>query len=168
MEVLRPIKRSFIYARIDHHQQRRNSRQGIFRSAGRHLQGDRRRAWPPGRNCQPQFPIQPCPLHRGRRLLRAFGDMDSRQQNDVTLITESGYLMLVKSFTDDLAWKVQRELVKGYFRAKSSDPQFSTLSPQLQALINIEMRQHEQERQMNELALKVQLNSSTKDKVTAA
>lgn len=86
----------------------------------------------------------------------------------VTLITESGYLMLVKSFTDDLAWKVQRELVKGYFRAKSSDPQFSTLSPQLQALINIEMRQHEQERQMNELALKVQQNSDTMDKVTAA
>ena len=88
--------------------------------------------------------------------------------NGLTLITESGYLMLVKSFTDDLAWKVQRELVKGYFRAKSSDPQFSTLSPQLQALINIEMRQHEQERQMNELALKVQQNSDTMDKVTAA
>ncbi len=32
--------------------------------------------------------------------------------NLVTLITETGYLMLVKSFTDDLAWKVQRELVK--------------------------------------------------------
>ena len=88
--------------------------------------------------------------------------------NGLTLITESGYLMLVKSFTDDLAWKVQRELVKGYFRAKSSAPQFSTLSPQLQALINIEMRQHEQERQMNELALKVQHNSDTMDKVTAA
>lgn len=88
--------------------------------------------------------------------------------NGLTLITESGYLMLVKSFTDDLAWKVQRELVKGYFRAKSSDPQFSALSPQLQALINIEMRQHEQERQMNELALKVQRNSDTMDKVTAA
>lgn len=49
---------------------------------------------------------------------RSFGEMDLRQQNDVTLITESGYLMLVKSFTDDLAWKVQRELVKTYFRAK--------------------------------------------------
>ena len=36
----------------------------------------------------------------------------------VTLITESGYLMLVKSFTDDLAWRVQRELVDCYFRAK--------------------------------------------------
>lgn len=36
--------------------------------------------------------------------------------NGLTLITESGYLMLVKSFTDDLAWDVQRELVNSYFR----------------------------------------------------
>lgn len=35
---------------------------------------------------------------------------------DIILITESGYLMLVKSFTDDLAWKVQRQLVQSYFR----------------------------------------------------
>lgn len=34
------------------------------------------------------------------------------------LFTESGYLMLVKSFTDDLAWKVQRQLVNSYFRLK--------------------------------------------------
>ncbi|MCM1256499.1 MAG: ORF6C domain-containing protein [Roseburia sp.] len=46
----------------------------------------------------------------------AIGDMDLRQQNDVTLITESGYLMLVKSFTDDLAWEVQRQLVNSYFK----------------------------------------------------
>ena len=37
---------------------------------------------------------------------------------DIALITESGYLMLVKSFTDDLAWQVQRQLVNSYFRAK--------------------------------------------------
>ncbi len=36
----------------------------------------------------------------------------------LTLITETGYLMLVKSFTDDLAWKVQRQLVNSYFRVK--------------------------------------------------
>lgn len=36
----------------------------------------------------------------------------------ITLLTETGYLMLVKSFTDDLAWEVQRKLVKSYFRAK--------------------------------------------------
>lgn len=35
-----------------------------------------------------------------------------------TLMTESGYLMLVKSFTDDLAWEVQRQLVKCYFSVK--------------------------------------------------
>lgn len=36
----------------------------------------------------------------------------------LTVVTESGYLMLVKSFTDDLAWTVQRELVNSYFRMK--------------------------------------------------
>lgn len=32
------------------------------------------------------------------------------------LITENGYLMLVKSLQDDLAWEVQRQLVNNYFR----------------------------------------------------
>ena len=43
-------------------------------------------------------------------------DISNKAHEDVTLITESGYLMLVKSFTDDLAWQVQRQLVKNYFR----------------------------------------------------
>jgi hypothetical protein len=34
------------------------------------------------------------------------------------VLTETGYLMIVKSFTDDLAWRVQRELVKAYFRPR--------------------------------------------------
>ncbi len=38
--------------------------------------------------------------------------------NGTTLLTEQGYLMLVKPFGDDLAWKVQRQLVNNYFRAK--------------------------------------------------
>lgn len=38
----------------------------------------------------------------------------------LTLLTESGYLMLVKSFTDDLAWDVQRQLVNSYFRAQEA------------------------------------------------
>ncbi|MBY6935245.1 ORF6N domain-containing protein [Clostridium botulinum] len=37
---------------------------------------------------------------------------------EIIFITESGYLMLVKSLQDDLAWKVQRELVNNYFRIK--------------------------------------------------
>lgn len=35
------------------------------------------------------------------------------------LLTESGYLMIVKSLTDDLAWNVQRQLVNGYFAARN-------------------------------------------------
>lgn len=45
-----------------------------------------------------------------------YDTISEKTTNDVYLITESGYLMLVKSFTDDLAWTVQRELVKSYFR----------------------------------------------------
>lgn len=36
--------------------------------------------------------------------------------NGLILLTESGYLMLVKSFTDDLSWSVQRQFVKTYFK----------------------------------------------------
>lgn len=44
-----------------------------------------------------------------------------RASNNITqlnVFTESGYLMLVKSLTDDLSWSVQRELVNGYFKVK--------------------------------------------------
>lgn len=73
----------------------------------------------------------------------AIGDMDSRQQNDVTLFTESGYLMIIKSFTDDWAWEAQRKLVKTYFRAKEMAAEKpKPLSPNemfsLQAQINLE------------------------------
>lgn len=62
------------------------------------------------------------------------------------LITESGYLMLVKSFTDDLAWSVQRQLVNSYFRVKQVPAAYSELSPQLQLLISIETEQREQKK----------------------
>jgi hypothetical protein len=42
----------------------------------------------------------------------------SKTNRELILITESGYLMLVKSLNDDLAWEVQRKLVKAYFREK--------------------------------------------------
>ena len=65
----------------------------------------------------------------------------------VILVTESGYLMLVKSFTDDLAWRVQRELVKGYFRAKEQ-ARASTPAEQLLAQAQIMV---EQERRLTAL-----------------
>lgn len=57
----------------------------------------------------------------------------------ITVLTESGYLMLVKSLQDDLAWKVQRELVNNYFRIKevvNSKKLFNEFKGQLTTLVN--------------------------------
>ncbi|GAA0118884.1 ORF6N domain-containing protein [Clostridium perfringens] len=77
-----------------------------------------------------------------------------------TLITESGYLMLVKSLSDDLAWTVQRELVNKYFRVKNEENTFdmSELSPELQmfnkmlqAVAKSELEQKKIKQQLNEV-----------------
>ena len=73
-------------------------------------------------------------------------DISSKAQSDIILLTESGYLMLVKSFTDDLAWDVQRQLVNSYFRVKEKNLDYSMLSPQLQFMIQMEQRQDELEK----------------------
>ena len=44
--------------------------------------------------------------------------IDSVNVRGQVFLTETGYLMLVKSFTDDLAWSVQRELVNNYFKIR--------------------------------------------------
>lgn len=64
---------------------------------------------------------------RTRKLM----DISNKIRDDVTLITESGYLMLVKSFTDDLAWDVQRQLVNSYFRVEQKKAD-DTLKIQIQ------------------------------------
>ncbi len=79
--------------------------------------------------------------------------LSNKSHEDVVLLTESGYLMLVKSFTDDLAWKVQRQLVKSYFTRHQIVSQ--ELSPQLQLLINLELQQKEQAAKLNQLDNKI-------------
>lgn len=54
------------------------------------------------------------------------------------LLTESGYLMTVKSLHDDLAWKVQRMLVNSYFKMKKLEEvameQYEQIEKQNQAI----------------------------------
>ncbi|EFN9257199.1 ORF6N domain-containing protein [Escherichia coli] len=70
-----------------------------------------------------------------RGIKRPGKKMNSPIRGRVTLITESGYLLLTKPFNDDLAWQVQRQLVKTYFRC----PEFVTFHhvdlPSLEELI---------------------------------
>lgn len=79
-----------------------------------------------------------------RNGLFSVSDNDHR---DKALITEQGYLMLVKSFTDDLAWEVQRQLVNGYFKVKTLA---TDLSPQMQMLYGMLDQMAQTERQARE------------------
>jgi len=73
--------------------------------------------------------------------LIASKDIDYHVTNavkNIPVFTESGYLMLSKPMTGDLAWKVQRELVKNYFAMKEVRQQIQqiqkpTMSPELAA-----------------------------------
>lgn len=71
---------------------------------------------------------------------------------EIILITESGYLMLVKSLQDDLAWKVQRELVNNYFRAKSGQAlNTSKLSKELKAILMLDEKTVEMDNRITNL-----------------
>lgn len=53
----------------------------------------------------------------------------------IILLTESGYLMVVKSFTDDLSWEVQRKLVNEYFKSKEEKAQQQAIPEQKKMLL---------------------------------
>ena len=89
---------------------------------------------------------------------RTIGEMDSRQQNDIVLVTESGYLMISKSFHDAKSWEIQRALVNGYFKFKDQSMAIGEISPELQALKGLidgmmrqELKQKEQDEKLNAL-----------------
>ena len=89
-------------------------------------------------------------------------DLSIKAQEDITLLTESGYLMLVKSFTDDLAWDVQRSLVNDYFRIKMIDDDIPQLSADLQmfyrlfqANVQLQLKQNQLAEQQRKLAYKL-------------
>lgn len=70
-------------------------------------------------------------------------EISDKAHQDVVFLTEQGYLILVKSFTDDLAWKVQRDLVNTYFRSKEMLKPLTQLEI-LQQSVEI-LNQHEKE-----------------------
>lgn len=57
-------------------------------------------------------------------------ELSAKARGEIVLLTESGYLMLVKAFTDPLAWQVQRQMVGIYFRAKDAGGSIAT-TPQV-------------------------------------
>jgi len=61
--------------------------------------------------------------YKGLSVLRTeFPGVFGANAPQAMLVTERGYLKLVKTFSDDLAWDVQDQLIDGYFRAKPLTP----------------------------------------------
>ena len=69
-------------------------------------------------------------------------DISPKAHGEIILVTESGYMMLVKSFTDELAWSIQRQLFTTYFRKQKIDNSYDE---------DIIIRLNELEQKINEL-----------------
>lgn len=82
--------------------------------------------------------------------------------NGLALMTEQGYLMLVKPFTDELSWRVQRQLVSTYFKVKETVN--TELSPELQALQGLLNQMIQKELEDKERDRKIALANETAQK----
>jgi hypothetical protein len=113
--------------------------------------------------------------HRGRHLLEGTHYFEVDQADEIRrlgleprpqggtdarliLLTQAGYLMLVKTFTDDLAWKIQDMLVRHYFRSETITTAemlrgFERVPPLLEKLVDgqVEMR-------ADQLAMRMDIN----------
>lgn len=92
-------------------------------------------------------------------------DIPDKATSDYALVTEQGYLMLVKSFTDDLAWDVQRQLVNGYFKTREKVKK--ALSPELQMLQGLLSQMVEKELADKERDRQILIAKETADKAVA-
>lgn len=87
---------------------------------------------------------------------------------EIPLFTESGYLMLVKTFTDDLSWDIQRQLVKTYFRLKETQKTMTLpqqLLAQAQCLVEMDNRITVVE---NKVDNEIRVNSGEQLRITKA
>lgn len=86
--------------------------------------------------------------------------------NGLILITEQGYLMLVKSFTDDLAWKVQRELVNTYFRVHKTLSQLEILQQSVEILNRHDKELKQMDNRMDKLEFDIPLYGAEADELS--
>lgn len=84
------------------------------------------------------------------------------------LITEQGYLMLVKSFTDDLAWQVQRQLVNTYFRAKKPMSTLELMELQIKAIKEVDSKVDTVDKDLQEFKKDMPLLGIEESKITHA
>lgn len=84
------------------------------------------------------------------------------------VFTEQGYLMLVKSFTDDLAWIVQRQLVSDYFNKRKPLTATEQIKLQLQAIGEIDERVTSIDKDLQEFKQDMPILGIEESKITGA
>ena len=90
----------------------------------------------------------------------------------LTLLTESGYLLLVKSFTDNLAWDIQRKLVNSYFRLQeiaNESTEVQALQKDLSVMFaqvnNVEMMLEEQSELLSSVMDNMTISTRQQEKI---
>lgn len=76
---------------------------------------------------------------------------------DIILVTLNGYLMISKSFTDDLSWSIQRLLVNSYFTVREQADNYSGL---LRRQNEFEIRLNQIESKLSESSFRLPVKSS--------
>ncbi len=66
---------------------------------------------------------------RDKKAIYSICPYASKNVTKVNVYTESGYLMLVKTLTDDLSWQVQRLLVNNYFKVQEIKKVYAQKKP---------------------------------------
>lgn len=94
-------------------------------------------------------------------------DISSKAREDIVFLTESGYLLLVKSFKDDLAWDVQRTLVNSYFRGSNSiEGIWDQASPDLKMAYELLKIQLNLQLKTQEIARNLDITNRKLDKIS--
>lgn len=86
-------------------------------------------------------------------------DLSPKAHEDITLVTLSGYLMISKSFTDELSWSIQRLLVNSYFTVREQADNYTDL---LQRQNELESRLNQIESKLSESSFRLPEKSSLK------
>lgn len=83
--------------------------------------------------------------------------MQISKAEHIYILSERGYAKLIKIMDSDLAWEIHDKLIDEYFQLREEkEKRFNDLSPLLQTLINLELKQKEQDTKINAIDDKVE------------
>ena len=74
-----------------------------------------------------------------------YTQMQISKAEHIYVLSERGYAKLIKIMDSDLAWEIHDKLIDEYFQIREMTNDLSELSPQLQLLINMELKQKQLE-----------------------